>query len=271
MSAPLCPAHCNVSHLPKMMLDVAYLRDGAINEGADDATYRARMNLMVACFHQVPAGSLPDDDWHLSRIAGFGGNPKKWTKLRSAALAEWVRCDDGRLYHPRVVEAALEAYIRYLNLRLAGKRGNEVKWGQTAPADDVEQFLIEANDALRALNPHATALARQRSKQPGPANDRGAIATGSQENKNEPKENENQKRSEARGAHLISDEWEPTDEHRRIAAKRHITAAQLKRSTERYRANVKKKGRRPSNEGFKEWLEEERPDTSFGPVDAGFC
>lgn len=60
--------------------------------------------------HEVPAASLPDDDALLADYAGYGVAVKAWRKLREQALRGWVKCSDGRLYHPVVSELVREAW-----------------------------------------------------------------------------------------------------------------------------------------------------------------
>ena len=68
---------------------------------------KAMVTLWARAWHQVPAGSLPDDDRLLSALSGAGA---KWPKLRKVALRGFVKHDDGRLYHPVIVEQARAAW-----------------------------------------------------------------------------------------------------------------------------------------------------------------
>jgi hypothetical protein len=58
----------------------------------------------------VPAASLPDDDRFLAKAAGYGRVVKEWMNIREGALHGWVKCADGRLYHPVVAEKANESW-----------------------------------------------------------------------------------------------------------------------------------------------------------------
>jgi hypothetical protein len=58
----------------------------------------------------VPAASLPDDDRFLAKAAGYGRVVKEWMNVRAGALHGWVKCADGRLYHPVVAEKANESW-----------------------------------------------------------------------------------------------------------------------------------------------------------------
>lgn len=66
------------------------------------------INLWTAAWHEQPAGSLEDDDDVLADAAMC--DPAKWAKVREDALRGWVKCDDGRLYHPVVCEQVLNSW-----------------------------------------------------------------------------------------------------------------------------------------------------------------
>lgn len=67
----------------------------------------AAMTLWLKSWHQVPAGSLPDNDKMLATLSETG---IAWKRCRQHVLRGWVRCSDGRLYHPVVCEKALESH-----------------------------------------------------------------------------------------------------------------------------------------------------------------
>ncbi len=106
---PLTPIDCDLRNFPHMPLDVVRLRDSdlAALEGAEE--FRAAVLLWCASWHQIPAASIPDDDRVLANLAGFGRVVKEWMKVREGALRGWVKCEDGRLYHPVIAEKALSA------------------------------------------------------------------------------------------------------------------------------------------------------------------
>ena len=66
------------------------------------------INLWCSSWHEVPAGSLEDDDDVLADLAMC--SLEKWPRVRAAALRGWVKSKDGRLYHAVVVEKAIEAW-----------------------------------------------------------------------------------------------------------------------------------------------------------------
>lgn len=72
----------------------------------------AAQKLWWEAWQQCPAGSLPDDDFTLCRLADFGADLKAWAKAKAVALHGFIRCTDGRLYHPLLCEHARHAFER---------------------------------------------------------------------------------------------------------------------------------------------------------------
>jgi len=127
---PLTPADCDLRSFPHMPLMVARLLTSewwitACME--EPAAAAAAVNLWATAWHQVPAGSLPDSDivlWKTSQLTR-----EDWDRVRARVTGPWVRCSDGRLYHPVVAEIAREAYGKRTKASDAGKLGNEIRWG----------------------------------------------------------------------------------------------------------------------------------------------
>jgi hypothetical protein len=110
LPAPLTPADCNLQDFAFMPLDVARLRDSDMAAYESPEACWAAVLLWSAAWHQVPAASLPDDDRFLAKAAGYGRVVKEWMNVRAGALHGWVKCADGRLYHPVVAEKANESW-----------------------------------------------------------------------------------------------------------------------------------------------------------------
>ncbi|MEH6435798.1 DUF1376 domain-containing protein [Massilia sp. DD77] len=110
LPAPLTPEDCNLQDFAFMPLDVARLRDSDMAAYESPEACWAAVLLWSAAWHQVPAASLPDDDRFLAKAAGYGRVVKEWMNVREGALHGWVKCADGRLYHPVVAEKALESW-----------------------------------------------------------------------------------------------------------------------------------------------------------------
>lgn len=110
---PLTPANCDLQDFPFMPLDVARLRDSELASNETPDACWAAVLLWSASWHQVPAASIPDDELWLAKQAGYqlrGKIDKAWSKVRAGALRGWVKCSDGRLYHPVVAEKARDAW-----------------------------------------------------------------------------------------------------------------------------------------------------------------
>ena len=144
---PLSPPDCDLRDFPFLPLDIARLFNSEFHARADDGQWRAGLTLWLKSFHQVPAGSVPDDDVSLTRLAELGRDVKSWKKVREVALHGWIKCSDGRLYHPVVAEKAAEAW--------AGKKGQRARTakarlqaliGRLSKASDMFDFAsIEAS------------------------------------------------------------------------------------------------------------------------------
>ncbi|WP_159728350.1 DUF1376 domain-containing protein [Methylosinus sp. Ce-a6] len=66
------------------------------------------LNLWAASWHELPAGSMEDDDDVLADAAMC--SPERWPSVRDDALRGWIKCSDGRLYHPTVCAEAANAW-----------------------------------------------------------------------------------------------------------------------------------------------------------------
>jgi hypothetical protein len=104
---PLVPPEVDLRNFKFMPLEVMRLRDSDMAAQANGEEFKASVLLWCAAWHQVPAGSLPDDDLVLARFSGAG---PAWRKVRAMALRGFVKCSDGRLYHPTVCEKAADSW-----------------------------------------------------------------------------------------------------------------------------------------------------------------
>ncbi len=91
------------------------------------------MNLWMRAWHEVPAGSLDDDDDVLADAAMCA--PTQWQKIKQKVLRNWEKGDDGRLYHPVVTELAAEAWARKQGYRDRAARARQVKQQKRDSAD----------------------------------------------------------------------------------------------------------------------------------------
>jgi hypothetical protein len=83
-----------------MRLDITALLNSDFDSGTDDdLAWRCAVTLWMRAWHQVPAGSLPEDDRKLCKLAGLGRDIDVWNRVKNVALHRFYKCSDGRLYH----------------------------------------------------------------------------------------------------------------------------------------------------------------------------
>lgn len=164
MTAPLTPANCDLEGFNRMMIDIPRLRKSKHDALVDDAAWRAGFNLWFAAWQSVPAGSLEEDDDTLRVAAGLGRDQATWVRIRPDVLRPWVKCTDGRLYHPTVCELALEAWLERLTARKMSSAGNRERWGKGQAQEEILADIFTAMDALEALNSKSDALKKWRKR-----------------------------------------------------------------------------------------------------------
>ncbi|WP_232429199.1 DUF1376 domain-containing protein [Burkholderia ubonensis] len=156
-ATPLTPADCDLRDFGFMPVDVQRLlkSDTWILGSADERA--AAISLWLNSWHQVPAASLPDNERVLEHLAGA----KSWKKVRDHVLRGWVRCADGRWYHPVVAEKALEAWIEKLMSSVSGSVGNAKRWGIEIDTAPTVTRILEAVELLRSIAPQSKTLRKK--------------------------------------------------------------------------------------------------------------
>jgi hypothetical protein len=109
---PLVDASVELKDFPFTPLYRARLFGSEFHSHASDSEWRAGVTLWLKSWDQSPAGSLPNNEVALCRLAELGKDLKAWRKLSAGALHGWVLCSDGRLYHPVVAEGINDAWQR---------------------------------------------------------------------------------------------------------------------------------------------------------------
>ena len=149
VSPPLVPAEVDLRDFPGMWLDTdRVLKSETWRLGTSDEK-SAAITLWMESWHEVPAGSLPENERLLAKLS----QAEKWKTSRTHALRGWVRCSDGRLYHRVLSEKALEAWIEKLSSAISGAEGNAKRWNVKVDTTDLRRQFREAAEALRALAP----------------------------------------------------------------------------------------------------------------------
>lgn len=155
---PLTPGDCDLRDFSFMPLDVLRLRDSDISAIVSGDELRAAVLLWCASWHQIPAASIPDDDVVLAQLAGYGRVVREWSKLRAGALHGWIKCADGRLYHPIVAEKANEAWqakrAQRWKTECARIKKHNQRHGEDVPFPTLEEFLADVpRDAVAPSRP----------------------------------------------------------------------------------------------------------------------
>lgn len=138
---PLVPADVDLRDFGFMPLHVQRLRDSELVDLSTGDEFKAAVLLWAYAWHQQPAASIPDDDRILAARSGAGAN---WRKVKAMALRGFIRCSDGRLYHPLIAEAAADAW----------RRRGEFQENREHREDRKERYrarLRELSAALRGL------------------------------------------------------------------------------------------------------------------------
>lgn len=111
MAVPPVSLDADVRDFPYFPLFRRRLFASTFHLQANDSEWRAGVTLWLTSWDQVPAGSLPNDDRQLCRLAGLGRHFRAWSRVKKMALHGWRLCDDGRLYHDTVAEAVNKAFL----------------------------------------------------------------------------------------------------------------------------------------------------------------
>lgn len=151
---PPVSAELDVRKFPYMPLHVAKLINSDFRWVVTDAEFRAAVLLWVSAWHQVPAGSLPNNDRTLAAMVGCSRNDAglaEWMAMKTGALYGFKLATDGRYYHPVIVEAALDADKRIK--RTAAQREASVermRKSRTRKKGDGDQGVADDARTMRA-------------------------------------------------------------------------------------------------------------------------
>lgn len=158
---PLIPSHVDLRDFAFMPVEVRRLLTSETWMIGTGDERSAAMALWLESWHQVPAGSLPDNERMLAHLAQAGA---AWKRARAHVLRSWQRCSDGRLYHPVVCSKALEAWLEKLAQRLSSGAGNAKRWGTEFDPAAIEAEIAQAVEVLARLDPQSKAITKHRGK-----------------------------------------------------------------------------------------------------------
>ncbi len=152
VTEPLVPAEVDLRDYDYMPLYGKRLFESDTWLHCDDAEKLAALRLWWASWHQEPAGSLPDNDRVLCSLAGKGDVLKAWQAVKDNAMRGWIKCTDGRLYHPVVASIALEVWAtkRKKQTENAADRERKRRKPKGAPPESADRSAgIPAENALK--------------------------------------------------------------------------------------------------------------------------
>lgn len=112
MTKPLVKPEVHLADFPYMPLTIARLKSSRAWRICKRKPHLAfyMLNLWMACWHEKPAASLEDDDLTLADVAMC--DDETWKDLKKEIMHGWVKCSDGRIYHPVIADLAKEAWER---------------------------------------------------------------------------------------------------------------------------------------------------------------
>lgn len=121
---PLTPPDCDLRDYEWMPIDINRLLTSEtwILGSADEC--KAALTLWCEAWRQLPAASLPDDDRMLAHLSRVGSG---WKRIRDAVMRSWIKCADGRLYHPVVAEKARESWALKLGQKQRTRAATEAR------------------------------------------------------------------------------------------------------------------------------------------------
>jgi Protein of unknown function (DUF1376) len=98
LSPPLVEPHVDCTDLDGFMLNTERLMSSELVALHGNEIVGAALMLWCRAWKQRPAASLPDDD---NINSAFARLPlARFRKLKHAVMHGFVKCSDGRLYHP---------------------------------------------------------------------------------------------------------------------------------------------------------------------------
>lgn len=157
LPVPLVPSEVDLRGFKFIPIDVQrLLKSETWRLGTGDER-AAAMALWLESWHEVPAGSLPNNDRMLRKLA----DTEKWPRVRAQALRGWIQCSDGRLYHPVTCEKVLEAWIEKLANSISGAAGNAKRWNVQIDIEPLRAQFVTAVQMLRAIAPQSEALKKK--------------------------------------------------------------------------------------------------------------
>ncbi len=255
-SPPPIPDDADLRHMPSYMIDVQSLLDSDLAAFGDPAANWYAVLTWCAALHQVPAGSLPDDDAVLAYLVRLGRDVRTWKKFREkGALRGWVKHSDGRLYHPVVTKKVLEL----LKVSRAGRKGG-LTYAANLAARKSGQVIENTKHGSDNRRGHARSDLSESSEQKldnrregkgteGKVSEEVGLKAGLSDNlpvlfqpEQPPVTTKPAKKQRAPSKGLLPDDWRPSDADWKYAADRGFGAVKIDAMAEAFRNNHHGKG-----------------------------
>ena len=148
---PPIPGDADLRSARWFKLDIVNLLNSDFMQLASPEEFKAAFLLWTKSIHQVPAGSLPNDEAVLAMLAGgYDYRRKPWRRIREMALHGWDLCSDGRLYHQAVVGTVLDI-LSAVQLRTSSANPLNAQETAKAQARARQQKYRDNKRAKRAM------------------------------------------------------------------------------------------------------------------------
>jgi hypothetical protein len=145
---PLLPPDVDLRDFRWIKLDVTALINSDFNQTHDDTAWRCGVTLWFRAWHQVPAGSVPNDEAMLCSLAGLGRDLKRWRAVQTVAMHGFVLCSDNRFYHRFLCATALSAHTERQAYRMRKLKDRERK--SSGSGEEFQRNSSGSDDEIQA-------------------------------------------------------------------------------------------------------------------------
>jgi len=135
LDPPPYPADTDLTMMRELDLHIASLERSTFFNAATHEEFGAGMRLWIHAWHEVPAGSLPNDEQALAGIVHLRNHMARWARIKRNAMRGWKLHADGRLYHPFMVKLVLRAVANRDAYRERMANAANARWGKSKTLD----------------------------------------------------------------------------------------------------------------------------------------
>jgi hypothetical protein len=151
---PLTPQDCDLRDYAWSPIDWNRLLTSETWMLGSDAEKVTALTLWGKSWHQVPAGSLPNNDRMLELLS----ERRDWPRVRNHAMRNWKLCSDGRLYHPVVAEKALESWKIRASQKQRTAAAREAKEAKRLESQETPAASVPAAETGSSTKPVAQSV-----------------------------------------------------------------------------------------------------------------